>query len=640
MLTPENAVMAAFLACCAGAVLTLLTGRHKILSGWLAFLVTVIASGLVLYAAGRVLWFGPAHAVTYWTLPKYGFALRIYVDGLSAIFLGLISVTALASTFYSIEYMGHDPCRTVRRYYPNLLLFIGAMHGIVCTTDTLFFFFIFWQLMTLTAFGLIRFDHTQPANLRAANKYLVMMQIACALTLIGALCLATTSAVVGQETLPRYDFDTFSHYLPQLFQEKSRWVNFAFLMFLLGFGIKVGLWPFGPVWLPDAHPAAPSPVSALLSGVMIKTGIYGFMRYFIWLVPASSVTSYPNEEWGLAIAVLGTITLLLGTMEALRQDQTKRLLAYSSIGQMGYILLAIGACLSVIHSQPALAALAFFGALFHTVNHGLFKTLLFLNAGSVAQATGTQDLNQLGGLFKYMRVTGCTTLAGCLAIAGVPLFCGFASKWNIYVSVIQCGSAASFLPICAVIAMANGGLTLAVFVKFFGAAFLTRTSALVRQRAARQTLEVSWKMWLPKTALAALCILLGLVPLAAWHWTQLALASSPQGLGPLLLTRTPIKDIGISGFYSLGGRAVYAPAILLLILGLSLVLAFGISRLGGAAKRRVAPWLCGYAREHAAHQYGARNYYGVLRGYFQRLSRRPATPKRPPDSPSQAPPNA
>ena len=181
--------------------------------------------------------------------------------------------------------------------------------------------------------------------------------------------------------------------------------------------------------------------------------------------------------------MLGTITLFTGTMQALKQEQSKRLLAFHSIGQIGYILLGTGACMALLPAAgpatAALAAIGFFGALFHVLNHGLFKGLLFLNAGSMLHATGTQDLNKMGGLMKFMPLTAVTALVASFSISGVPLFNGFVSKWSIYVAAVQGSGSAPYLAVCAVIAILTSALTLASFIKFFGVSFLSRTSALV-----------------------------------------------------------------------------------------------------------------------------------------------------------------
>lgn len=633
MMAPENAVILAFLVCVGGTVATLITGGNKRVAGWLSFLTTCIASLLAWYAAAQVLLHGPGRAVTFWTLPQFGFALRIYVDGLSAIFLILIATIAVPAALYSVEYMTHYTDYGVRRYYPNFLLFVAAMYGIVTTTDTMFFFFVFWQLMTLTSYSLVRFERRKPENVRAANKYLGMMQLACGLTMLGAFFLAQGSVTVGNETLMRYDFDSISHYLPELFKAKSGWLTAAFALFLVGFGIKVGMWPFGQVWLPDAHPAAPSPVSALLSGVMIKTGVYGLMRYFLWMVPLGMTKDYPSERWGLIIVILGTITLFVGTGQALKQEQTKRLLAFHSIGQVGYILLGLGASLVLLRSAGlVVASLAFYGAVFHTLNHGLFKSLLFLNAGSLLYRTNTQDLNQLGGMMKYMPLTAVTALIASFSISGVPLFNGFASKWSIYAATIQGGAYAGYLPICAVIAILTSALTLASFIKFFGASFLSRTSALVAQAATKlPSLEVGWLMRAPQVFLAICCLGLGLAPVVACKLIELALKSSRQGLGSMLADAAPVAGGVWSGLAGFQGSVLLAPLVVGVVLAFMCLLAWCLGRLGGSTRKAAVPWLCGYAQPMDSQRYHAHHFYGELKRYLKLLGGEPRLKQAPPD---------
>jgi hydrogenase-4 component B len=402
MMTPEQAVVAAMLVCFAGAIVTLLASRNRTVAGWLAFAFAALSGGLILSGVIQVLRHGPSPPAEFLRMPGFGFALRVHVDGLSSVFLLLAVLVAVPAALYSISYMRHYPDYGVARYYPYFLLFLAAMYGLLSTTDMMWFFFIFWQLMTLPGYALIRFEYRTPGNIRAANKFLVMMQIACAATMVGAWFLAAVGTSAAGNPHLKYDFGAVSASLPAMLRTKPFDTGVAFALFLAGFGIKMGMWPFGQVWLPDAHPAAPSPVSAMLSGVMIKTGVYGVMRYFLWLVPPAGAADYPLANWGGLIAVLGAITLFTGTMQALKQEQSKRLLAFHSIGQIGYILSGTGACMIFLPaSQPqalrSLAAVAFFGAIFHVLNHGVFKALLFLNAGSMLAATGTQDLNKMGG---------------------------------------------------------------------------------------------------------------------------------------------------------------------------------------------------------------------------------------------------
>ena len=634
MLNPEQAVLVSILTCMAGAALTLLVARNKLVAGWLAFLVTGGTALLVLSAVFQVLTRGPSpHPAAFWAMPKFGFALRIYVDGLTAVFLLLATLIAVPASFYSILYMRHYRDYSVGRYYPYFLLFLAAMYGLLSTTDMMWFFFIFWQLMTLAGYALIRFENRKPQNVWAANKFLIMMQIACAATMVGAELLAIGGKAVSGSASLKYDFDTVSANLPLLLATRPNLTALAFGLFLAGFGIKMGMWPFGQFWLPDAHPAAPSPVSAMLSGVMIKTGVYGVMRYFLWLVPAGAQADYPLARWGMLVAVLGTITLFTGTMQALKQEQSKRLLAFHSIGQVGYILLGTGTCMALLPANTpataALATIAFVGALFHVLNHGLFKGLLFLNAGSMLHATGTQDLNRMGGMMKFMPLTAITALIASFSISGVPLFNGFVSKWSIYVAAIQGSSSAHYLVVCAVIAILTSALTLASFIKFFGVSFLSRTSELVRERAARGRLEVPWMMQGPQLALAFCCVLLGVVPSIGFRLIARALEASRGGLGTALANVSPMLSRPVAGLAERDSAAVFAPLALALVLALMFLLAFTISKLGGATRRAAAPWLCGYAREAECNRYVAHNFYGEIKRYFRWLGGMPPLHKPP-----------
>ena len=622
MMSPEQAVVVSILICIAGAVLTLLLSQSKVIAGWLAFLTTTATAVLILSAVANVLTGGgSAHPVTFWTMPNTGFELRFYVDGLSGIFLGLVAVMAVPAALYSIDYVKRYTDYGAGRYYPHLLLFLGGMYGLLSTTDMMWYFFIFWQLMTLPSFALIRYEHKNPASVRAANVYLILMEIACVAVMVGGGLLAGGSGAL------KYDFDTVSEGLPALLGANPGAVGLAFALFLIGFGIKMGMWPFGQFWVPEAYKGAPSPISSLLSSVLSKSGVYGVMRCFLWLVPASALPDFPLGKWGMAVAILGTVTLFTGTMQALKQEQTKRLLAFHSIGQIGYIMLGTGVCMALLPTgDPKLVTLAVIGlcgALFHSVNHGLFKGLLFLNAGSIEMATGSQELNKLGGLMKYMPLTAVTTLIASFSISGVPLFNGFVSKWSIYVAAVQGSGSARYLAVCALVAIMTSALTLASFIKFFGVSFLSRQSTLVIASAGKGKLEVGGLMQLPQLFLAAACIMLGTVPAIAYSVMKHALNSSRQGFGATLADAAPMMSGPWAGLDAVNGTALFAPLALMVVLGLVFLVTYVISKLGGATRRVAAPWLCGYVLEADCYRYSAHNFYGEIKRYFKWLGGMP-----------------
>lgn len=624
----NTAFLYALVACILGAGVTVLTGRAKRLTGWVAVLFTTASSLLAGIAAIQVLHNGPEQPFELLSLPGLGSSLRFSLDGLSAVFMILVAGIALLASLYSVRYMEHYTEYSTRRYYPYLLLFTAGMYGIVTTTDLMVFFCLFWQLMTLPSYALIRYEWRKRANVSAANRYLLMMELSCGLIMIGAWCLASATP---SHPARLFDFDVLGEQMSIILQSGSLLVPIAFLLFLIGFGIKAGIWPFGQMWLPAAHPAAPSPVSAMLSGVMIKTGVYGLMRSFIWLVPLGSLEEFPAAAWGAVIASLGAVTLLIGTLQALRQEETKRLLAFHSIGQVGYIVLGLGACLALMSAYPGeetaavLAAIAFCGALLHTVNHATFKSLLFFNAGSILFGSGTQDMNRIGGLARYMPLTAVTALVASFSIAGVPLFNGFISKWSIYAATILGTPSAGYLAVFAMIAILTSGVTLASFIKFYGITFLGRTSQLVSQRAAsRPSLEVPAGMQACQVVLAIVCLLVGIVPTLGYRLVQAIFSSSQGGLAVAL----NLENAAISGprVALLDGAAFFAPALLLVgILGL-LFMARAISRLGASTRRVDAPWLCGYVTESDATRYRAHGLYADFKRYFHWLGGMPGRP--------------
>ncbi len=280
-------------------------------------------------------------------------------------------------------------------FMPLFPLFVLGMAALVVVDDLSTGFTIAWQVMTVASFFLIRYEKRNAANVKAANKYLVLMEAAWLLVLAGGF------AAGG-------GFGDSLHAIGLKAEGLSGGgVVLVFALLLLGFGLKAGVFPLGQLWLPDAHSVAPSPVSALLSGVMLKTGIFGLFRVFFFLSPA--VAGFDPRLWGAVLSTIGVLTLFIGTLQSVKQSDAKRLLAYSSIGQIGYIVLAMGVALwTAGASDPAvraLAGVAVLGGLFHVLNHAAFKGLLFLTSGSLLYATGTKDLNKLGGLIKLMPVS-------------------------------------------------------------------------------------------------------------------------------------------------------------------------------------------------------------------------------------------
>ncbi|RQW78153.1 MAG: NADH dehydrogenase, partial [Methylococcus sp.] len=608
------------------ALLTRVTGRHRAFTGWLTFGLTALTSLLGAAAALQVLLNGAGPAVTLIQWPGVHIALRLAVDGLSGVFVLLIAVVAFGVALYAPAYLEHPNYRrcSAGKYHSNFLLFLAALYGLVTTTDMIWFFFIFWQLMTIPGYTLIRIEEDKPEHARAARRYMWMMQIACFVTMIGAgLLLHGTARTPGGEHLVATDFDAVSHHLPLMLAEHPWRITLAFGMFLVGFGIKVGIWPFGPLWLPDAHPAAPAPVSAMLSGLMIKTGIYGILRCFIWLIPPEGLALFPAGAWGLVIALLGTISLFVGTSRALLQDQTKRMLAWSSIGQGGYIMLAIGACVALLGvSTPAataLASLALAAALFHTFNHGLFKSLLFLIAGSLFLRTGTQDLNRMGGWLRRMPWTAAAALVAGLAIAGVPLTNGFASKWCLFVVTFQSGHLLPWLPLLGAIGVLTSALTLGVVVKFFGAAFLGRTPAGMTVDSEPGVPELPRRQLVAQLLPAVICLGLGLFPALGLATARMALETSRHGLAIPLADAVPATAHAAGGLAWVGGAAVMTPLLLLALLAAAIALGRFLVRCAGAERRVTVPWLCGYTSESVC-RYPARDYFGALKPWLARLS--------------------
>jgi multicomponent Na+:H+ antiporter subunit D len=401
-------------------------------------------------------------------------------DGFSVFMLFTISLISLCSCLFSIDYMEHYGSKAA--YYALFLIMVAGMNGLVLAKD-LFTIYLFLEVAAVASYGLVAFGRGQD-ELEASYKYLMLSAVASGLILLAvALLFALTGSL---------DLTGVASGLAVLGQKAV--TGFCAALFLMGFGLKAAVMPFH-AWLPDAHPSAPAPISAMLSGVLIKvSGVYAMTRVFFNVIGM-------NEALSTIMMTLGTVSIVAGALLALRQNDFKRMLAYSSISQIGYILLGIGLA----------TPLGLLGALFHIFNHAVAKSLLFLNSGSVERATGTRSLDRMGGLAKRMPFTAATTVIGSLSISGVPPLNGFWSKLIIIIALVE-AKRMGF----AVIAVAASVLTLWYYL-------------LIQRRAFFGKLNETWKnvreapFWMTASTviLGLICIAVGIAfPVVIREWLK------------------------------------------------------------------------------------------------------------------------
>jgi len=571
----------------AGGAAWSLQGRTRFADPVFATLTTLgCAAGLV--PAVRVLVGGPAVGVS-WEMGAPGGTWAFGIDSLSAVFLVVVLGVGLANVLYGIAYLAPERAhRPVGSAHLLTGLFLAAM-ALVVTAQAIMPFLVAWELMALTAYLLVVFEDEQADVRRAGLVYL-------AATHIGTLALVAMFALWGTRA-GGFTFDAFAR--ASLPASGAAVLSLA----LVGFGLKAGLVPLH-FWLPGAHASAPSHVSGLMSGVMIKTGIYGLLRVIslVGAVPA---------WWGWTVLTLGILSGVLGVLWALAQHDLKRLLAYHSIENIGIILLGMGAgALGVAYQAPAVAVLGFAGAVLHTVNHALFKSLLFLGAGAVFRATGTRAIDQLGGLARRMSWTWVAFLVGSVAIIGLPPLNGFVSEWLVYQGLLRGGLAVGpvRVAVLGVAALALiGGLALACFAKVGGVVFLGEP----RSAAAEQGREQTAGYLLPMAALALACAVIGFLPSVA---VQPVLAVAGSIAGASLETLQPTLGPVVRAAW--GISLVSGGVVLLLIVG------WAWRR---ALERRRSPawsetWACGYVGSTPRMQYTAASFAAPLLQAFGRAA--------------------
>ena len=424
--------------------------------------------------------------------PVAGFSLSFLIDRLAAFFILIIALVSGCVAVYATEYtelLDGGSRRNLLCGFSNL--FILAMVLVVASSNTLSFFF-FWELMAGSSFFLVMYEYSQPETAKAGIFYFVMTQLSTLFVLLGIIALYVQTG-------------SFSLSVPGMLS--TPFMTVAFLSLFTGFAIKAGIIPFHK-WLPYAHPASPSPISALMSGLMLKVALYGLIRFLLGV--------FSPELWmGVLILLAGTASAVLGVIYALKEHDVKGMLAYSSIENIGIIFVGIGlyVILTSFH-LPDLAILALLGALFHALNHALFKSLLFLTAGSVVHATHTRDIEHMGGLSHRMPWTSGLFFIGAVAIAALPPLNGFASEILIFISFFQSVAAVEplfkiLLFICLALFALTSALSAACFVKAFGSIFL----ALPRSPESESAREVPLAMIIGPGLLAAACIFLGLCAL-------------------------------------------------------------------------------------------------------------------------------
>jgi multicomponent Na+:H+ antiporter subunit D len=416
--------------------------------------------------------------------------LRLAVDGFSLLMLFTVSLVGLCAGLFSIDYMKHYGAKA--NYWALFLVMIAGMNGLVLSAD-LFNVYIFLEVAAVASYALVAFG-LESDELEASFKYLMLSVVASAFVLIAIAVLFGVTGDVSFAAVARGLQDT-----------DSRWVVAGCsALFICGFGLKAALMPFH-AWLPDAHPSAPAPISAMLSGLLIKvSGVYALTRIFFNVFGLTPVLS-------IVLMGLATLSMVAAAFLALGQKDLKRMLAYSSISQVGYIVLGLGL------GTP----LGIAGGLFHLINHALAKGLLFLNSGSVQQATGTRNLDEMGGLAKRMPVTAATNLVGALSIAGVPPLNGFWSKLIIIIALVQAGHWGF-----AAAAVLTSVLTLWYYL-------------LIQRKAFFGKLDARWKdvkeapFWMlaSNVILALLCLGIGLFfSLTIKTWIQPAADALGQGV--------------------------------------------------------------------------------------------------------------
>jgi hydrogenase-4 component B len=557
------------------------------------YLASAALSAVALLSALGYLLFADAGAATLMLplgLPWIGAHFRL--DALAAFFLAVVNLGGAAASLYGLGYGQHE--EAARRVLPFFPAFLAGMNLVVVADDA-FSFLLSWEFMSLSSWALVMAHHREPANAHAGYVYLVMASFGTLSLLLAFGLLAGPSGGYAFEAIRSADLPSNTSAL-------------VLALVLLGAGSKAGLVPLH-VWLPLAHPAAPSHVSALMSGVMTKVAVYGFVRIVFDLLGP------PAWWWSVVVLLLGGATAILGVLYALMQHDLKRLLAYHTVENIGIIFIGLGLALAFLaNAMPLAAALALTAALFHVLNHSLFKSLLFFGSGAVLTATGERDMEHLGGLIHRMPLTACAFLVGSAAISALPPLNGFVSEWLTFQAIlispdVPQWSLKFLVPAVGAGLALSAALAAACFVKAFGITFLGRP----RSPAAERAHEVDRFSLAAMFGLAGLCLLAGVFPgLVIDALSSVVMALTGGARLPVQTTMPWLTVVPLSA-----GRSSYNGLLVLLFIVFSAAAAaYVIHRFASHAVRRAPPWDCGFPDPSPITQYSAGSFAQPIRRVF------------------------
>lgn len=538
---------------------------------------TAVAAAFCFVPAFKVLTGAQTMASTFDFNNLFG-AVNFVIDPLSAFFIVVISVMSLASVIYAKGYLKPyiEKGKNINAHLVFLPLLVASMMAVV-TCQNAFMFLICWEVMSLSSFFLVIFENEKKDVLKAGIKYLVFMHISVIFIMIAFAMLSLSAG--------SFDFSSFKDVL----QNNVHFANLIFMLLFVGFGTKAGFVPFHN-WLPDAHPAAPSHVSAIMSGVMIKTGIYGILRVL-------SLIGTPSKSIAYTVLIISLVSALYGVLYAISQHDLKRLLAYHSIENIGIIGMGIGiGMLGLAYNHPIVAILGFAGGILHILNHSIFKELLFLSAGSVYTKTHTRNIEALGGLIKSMPKSAVLFLIGSVAICGLPPFNGFVSEFLIYLGMFKGLSIHNFFA-CIMVLFAIAGLALVgtMAVLCFSKAFSIIFLGMPRSEAAEKVKnDCDLSMILPMSFLASLTLAIGISSVFIF-----VLMLKPVSVFLNVSQYNVLPSLSVMGVITL-----YSLAFLVFLA----ILIFVKIKLTNGKIDMHETWGCGYNRGNNHMQYTASSY--------------------------------